>query len=131
MSIKRNQSPRSSVQPARALKKLSAGPQATFMSLVVLAVFYLVVFFAAPQELPYFMQRLVGLSNALLAMLVVLFADAELGLFRTSRSKRSILSAPLVASIVFIVIFLWWCSAWAPLKVDGAGWLTPTTTTLG
>lgn len=119
MPIKRPQPARNSAQSARALKKVSAGPQATFMSLVVLASFYVVVYFAAPPDLPYFMQRLVGLSNALLAMLVVLFADAELGLFHTSRAKRSTLGAQLVAVAVFVLVFFWWCSAWAPLKVDG------------
>ena len=49
------------------------------MTGLILLAFLLVVYFIAPEQLPVFFQRLVGVVNALLAMLMVVFAIREYG----------------------------------------------------
>ncbi len=80
----------------------------------------LIVWFAAPDlRLPRFFQLLVGAVNALLAMLVVVFAIREYGkkynrlrwplLGRVSTSK-------VVGAAMFLAVFGWWLSPWAPIR---------------
>jgi hypothetical protein len=85
---------------------------------LILIVFMLMVWFVGPSQLPMFFQRLVGLVNALLAMLVVVFAIREYGkkynrlrwpLFgRVSTSK-------VAGSFTFLAVAAWWLSSWAPI----------------
>ncbi|HEV2968359.1 MAG TPA: tetratricopeptide repeat protein [Pirellulales bacterium] len=83
----------------------------------------LVVFFVGPAELPVFFQRLVGIVNALLAMLTVVFAIREYG------KKYNRLRWPLVGrvstskvagSLTFIVVLGWWLSPWVPIPAGEA-----------
>jgi len=104
----------------RLLRQLDRTPRATLMALAMLVAFYWVVYFAAPAHLPYLLQRFVGLSNALLAMVLVLFADSELGpRLRLATTWRASRLASVAAATVFIVIFAWWLSPWAPIQVGG------------
>jgi len=108
------------VRAPRSLKKITYSPKATHVALAVLSLFYFLVYFAAPRELPYqVLQRLVGLASALLAMLVVLFADAEFGsgaLGRSAKGQSAVRPAYLLAGAVFVLTLLWWFSPWAPIK---------------
>ncbi|HKD36125.1 MAG TPA: hypothetical protein VKB78_04970, partial [Pirellulales bacterium] len=54
-------------------------PTRTRLTALILAAFLLIVWFVGPAQLPVFFQRLVGLVNAILAMLLVVFAIREYG----------------------------------------------------
>ena len=104
--------------PRNTLMKLRQPPKATLKSAGLLLTFYLLVYFAGPTELPAAMQRFVGVVNAVLAMLVVLFADAELGGERL-QLRVPFLPAQTVgrvaAGAVFLLVLAWWLSPWAPI----------------
>ena len=94
-------------------------PTRTLFAGLVLLVFMLVVWFQAPDvRLPTFFQRLLGISNALLAMLVVMFAIREYGK-RYNRLPLPVvgrLSVSKVAGFVtFLAVLAWWLSPWAPI----------------
>ncbi|HEY2147484.1 MAG TPA: hypothetical protein VGH32_06080 [Pirellulales bacterium] len=93
-------------------------PTRTRLTAFILAAFMLIVWFVGPAQLPVFFQRLVGLVNALLAMLLVVFAIREYG------KKYNRLRWPLVGrvstskvagTLVFAAVVAWWLSPWAPI----------------
>ena len=94
-------------------------PRATLAASVVLIAFMVIAYRAAPDILPTFFQRVVGVANAVLAMLVAVFAVREFGqgmnrlklpgLGRNSASK-------LLGAIVFVAVLAWWLSPWAPIE---------------
>ncbi|HEV3417213.1 MAG TPA: tetratricopeptide repeat protein [Pirellulales bacterium] len=111
--------PASAPTAARPLRQ----PTRTRLTGLILLAFMLVVFFVGPAELPVFFQRLVGIVNALLAMLTVVFAIREYG------KKYNRLRWPLVGrvstskvagSLTFVAVFGWWLSPWAPIPAGEA-----------
>lgn len=97
------------------LREADREPKATGVALAVLVAFYWLVYFAAPATLPYLMQRLVGFSSALLAALVVVFADREF--VRPTSTRRGRRVAHFLAAAVAALVFAWWLSDWAPIRV--------------
>ncbi len=101
-------------------------PKRTFLAGLLLIAFLLVVRFAAAGiQLPVFFQRLVGIVNAVLAMLVVVFAIREFA------KKYNRLRWPLLGRVstsrvaggaVLLIVCAWWLSPWAPIP---AGEVTP------
>ena len=94
-------------------------PRATFAACAVLAAFMVIAYRAAPDILPTFFQRVAGVANAVLAMLVVVFAIREFGhgfnRFHLPWFGR-ISTSKLLGAITFIGVLLWWFSPWAPIK---------------
>lgn len=94
-------------------------PARTRTSGLILIAFLLIVWFVGPVQLPTFFQRLVGLVNAILAMLVVVFAIREYGkkynrlrwplMGRVSTSK-------VAGSLTLLLVAAWWLSPWAPIQ---------------
>ncbi len=110
--------PKPSSLPA-APARLNRQPTRALYAGLLLVVFMLVVWFGAPDlRLPTFFQRLVAAVNALLAMLVVVFAIREYGkkyqrlrwplLGRVSTSK-------VAGTVTMLAVFAWWLSPWAPI----------------
>ncbi len=112
------------IRSARVRPRTCFRGQRTVYSVLLFAAFLVVVYFAVPKELPIFFQRLVGLVNALLAMVAAMFAVREhaksynrlrvpgpawLGLGRVH-------TATWVGVLAFAVTFLWWCSDLAPIR---------------
>ena len=93
-------------------------PTGTYLAATILVVFLVMVFFAGPAELPRFFQRLVGFANALLAMLVMVFAIREFGKrvnrFRVPGLGR-LSTSKLAGAAVFALVLAWWLSPWAPI----------------
>jgi hypothetical protein len=98
-------------------------PQRTAVAAVILVAFLTVAWFAAPPVLPLFFQRLVGVTGALLAALVAVFAVREFGK-RYNRLRLPwlgrISTSQAVGIVVFLAVLAWWLSPWAPIKVLGA-----------
>lgn len=103
---------------ARIRPRPARQPTRTRLTAFILAAFMLIVWFVGPAQLPVFFQRLVGLVNALLAMLLVVFAIREYG------KKYNRLRWPLVGrvstskvagTLVFAAVVAWWLSPWAPI----------------
>ena len=99
----------------------SAGPaaDAPLIAGLLWIVFMLVVWFQAPGvRLPTFFQRLVGVVNALLTMLVVMFAIREYGK-RYNRLSLPLLgrvsTSRIAGGLVFLAVLGWWLSPWAPI----------------
>ena len=94
-------------------------PTRTLIAGLLWIVFMLVVWFQAPGiRLPTFFQRLVGIANALLTMLVVMFAIREYGK-RLNRLPLPLLgrvsTSRIAGGIVFLAVLGWWISPWAPI----------------
>jgi hypothetical protein len=96
--------------------------QHTLFCLALLGAFFVVVFFlvpaALPAELPIFFQRLIGLANALLAMVTAMFAVREFG--RSYNRFRvpyigNVRTSAVIGGIVFLAVYAWWLSPWAPI----------------
>src|ERR1700676_4478017 len=108
--------------PTAAAGRTPRQPRRTLIAGLVLLVFMLLVWCQAPGvPLPTFFQHLVGLANALLAMLVVVFAIREYA----KRYNRLPLpwfgriSTSRVAGVAtFLAVCGWWLSPWAPLPAD-------------
>jgi hypothetical protein len=111
--------PKPSSLPAAPTRGTRQPTRARFAGLLLL-VFMLIVWFAAPDlRLPRFFQLLVGAVNAILAMLVVIFAIREYGkkynrlrwplLGRVSTSK-------VAGAATLAAVFGWWLSPWAPIR---------------
>jgi hypothetical protein len=93
--------------------------QQTVFCLALFLTFLIVVYFLVPNELPIFFQRLVGLVNALLAMVTAMFAVREYGKsYNRLRLPRlgSLRTSWIVGGIVFLAVLGWWFSAWAPIQ---------------
>ena len=100
--------------------------QRTMFCGALLVIFFVVVYFLLPApdswaraELPIFFQRLVGLVNALLAMVTAMFAVREYGKsynrFRVP-GLGSLRTSWIVGGIVFLAVLGWWFSPWAPIQ---------------
>ena len=92
--------------------------QRTLFCLLLLASFLVVAYFVVP-PLPDFFQRLVGLVNALLAMVTAMFAVREHG--RAYNRLRvplvgNIRTGMIVGGVVFVIVMAWWLSPWAPIQ---------------
>ena len=93
--------------------------QRALFCLLLLVSFLVVVYFVVPPQLPQFFQRLVGLVNALLAMVTVMFAVREYG--RSYNRFRlpgigSVRTSMIVGGLVFLAVFAWWFTPWAPIE---------------
>ena len=107
------------IQAKRGSRRLryQRRPQPVVMATVVLAVFYLVVFRLAPDELPWLFQRFVALTNGVLVLLVVLFAFERYRLRSGPTAARTALLVRCVAIAGFLLTVAWWLSPAAPIKV--------------
>ncbi len=88
-------------------------------SALILIVFMLIVWFVAPSQLPLFFQRLVGLVNAILAMLVAVFAIREYGK-KYNRLRWPMLgrvsTSRVIGGLMFAGVTAWWLSPFAPIQ---------------
>ena len=94
-------------------------PTRTLITGLLWVVFMLVVWFQAPDvRLPTFFQRLVGIADALLSMLVVMFAIREYGK-RYNRMPVPLLgrvsTSRVAGGLFFSAVLAWWMSPWAPI----------------
>jgi hypothetical protein len=100
----------------------------------ILVTFLVIVYFAVPSELrvPTFFQRVVGIANAVLAMLFAMAAVREFG-GRLNRVRAGgwgrISTSKVVGVLVFGAVMAWWLSPWAPIppadRVDARGTNAP------
>ncbi|MEX2141286.1 MAG: hypothetical protein WD894_18620 [Pirellulales bacterium] len=109
--------PTTSIKATRPRVRAGLRGQRTLFCLLLLMSFLVVVYFVVP-PLPAFFQRLVGLVNALLAMVAAMFAVREYG--RSYNRLRvpgvgSVRTNMIVGGLVFLVVFAWWLSPWAPI----------------
>lgn len=89
---------------------------------IVLAAFYLVIAFLAPGELPWLFQRMVGITNGLLVLLVVLFAFEDYKRRRwqpAAQRPRVALLVRCAAVALCMLTLAWWLSPAAPIKIAG------------
>jgi hypothetical protein len=112
-----------SIKPARTRLRTRLRGQRTLLCLGLLLAFFVVVFFlvpdSLPDKLPIFFQRLIGLANALLAMVTAMFAMREYG--RSYNRLRipaigSVRSSVILGGLVFLAVFAWWLTPWAPIQ---------------
>jgi len=107
-----------SLKTARPRYRAGLRGQRTFFCLFLLAAYLVVVYFLLPTQLPAFFQRLIGLVNALLAMVTTMFAVREYGR-RYNRLRLpgvgSVRSGTILGVIVFLAVVVWWFSRWAPI----------------
>jgi hypothetical protein len=98
--------------------------QRTFYCVALFITFLVVVYFVLPPpgavraSLPIFFQRLVGLANALLAMVAAMFAVREYGgSYNRLRvpSVGRVRTSVIVGGIVFLAVLAWWFSPAAPI----------------
>jgi hypothetical protein len=106
------------IKAARTRIRTRMRGQRTWFCLLLLVSFLVVVYFVVPSQLPPFFQRLVGLVNALLAMVTAMFAVREYG--RSYNRLRmpgigSIRTSMVVGVLVFVIVFVWWFTPWAPI----------------
>lgn len=106
------------------LKKQKSQPKATIIAGVLLLVFLALVFFVMPPQLPWLVQKLVGVVNAILAMLLVVFGVKEYG------KKHETIQLPLLkkvstgavgGGVLFALVMAWWLSPFAPIRVGMPG----------
>jgi hypothetical protein len=111
------------MKPARPRFRTRVRGQRTLLCVGLLLAFYVVVFFLVPDALPakldIFFQRLIGLANALLAMVTAMFAMREYG--RSYNRLRipgvgSVRSSVILGGLVFLAVFAWWLTPWAPIE---------------
>lgn len=107
-----------SIKATRTRERGGLRGQRTLFCLLLLVSFLVVVYFVVP-PLPPFFQRLVGLVNALLAMVTVMFAVREYG--RSYNRLRlpligNVRTSVLVGGLVFLAVFTWWFTPWAPIE---------------
>lgn len=110
----------------RRFKKSRSEPRPAVLTGLILVAFYILLYFAVPAELrdrmPVFLQRVVSIAAAVLAMLAVLFALRDWGFYRSVRiaGLGRVKWATIVGAIVFVAVLSWWLSPWAPLKSASA-----------
>ena len=115
----------------RSRLRTAKQPRGTLVAAAVLAAFMVIVYFAAPDVvLPTFFQRLVGIANASIAMLVVIFAVREFG-NRWNRVRvpglGRVNTSKVLGALVFVAVLAWWLSPWAPIQAASAGPTFPVT----
>jgi hypothetical protein len=93
--------------------------KAALLSGVLLLVFFVVLYAAAPERLPLLIQRLVGLASALLVMLFATLSLGEIGQsyhyfgISDTRFKRVL---GVIGWVVFALVLAWWLSRLAPIQ---------------
>lgn len=94
-----------------------------FVGLLLLVFMCMVWSLLTGIRLPTFFQRLFGLVNALLVMLVVMFAIREYG----KRYNRlplpwfgRVSTSRIAGGLAFLAVFGWWLSPWAPIPAGPA-----------
>jgi len=103
----------------RPLRTAQRPHKAALLSGVLLLVFFVVLYGAAPERLPLLIQRLVGLTSALLAMLFVTLSLEEIGHryrhfgISDARFKRLL---GIVGWVVFALVLAWWLTRLAPIQ---------------
>lgn len=117
------------MKPARPRLRTRLRGQRTWLCVGLLVAFFVVVFFLVPDsfgertgsavKLPIFFQRLIGLVNALLAMVTAMFAMREYG--RSYNRLRipgigSVRTSVILGGLVFLAVFAWWLTPWAPIQ---------------
>jgi hypothetical protein len=102
--------------PLRAVRRPR---KAALLSGVLLLVFFVVLYGAAPERLPLLIQRLVGLTSGLLVMLFVTLSLGEIGQryrhFGIS-SDRFTRLLNVVGWVAFALVLAWWFSRLAPIQ---------------
>jgi hypothetical protein len=89
------------------------------MSGVLLLVFSAVLYRAVPERLPLLIQRLVGLTSAMLVMLFVTLSLGEIGRYyrhfgiSDARFKRV---AAAIGWVAFASVLAWWLTRLAPIQ---------------
>lgn len=114
---------RSALRSARDRRE----PKATVMTASLIGLLLLMAWFVAPPAVPRLLQALVGLVNATLAMLLVVFAAREYGFaYRKRRVLGYRLGAEhLLGGVLFVVVLCWWLSPWAPIKAQDRSFSSP------
>jgi hypothetical protein len=105
----------------RQRRDLRRPAKPTIVAAALFVVFHLVAWFAGPEQLPFLIQRLVGLTGAALALLVVVFGFNEFAVEHKSfprPSRRGLDWTSVAGFSVFVLVLAWWLGPWAPIKVD-------------
>jgi hypothetical protein len=93
--------------------------KAAFLAGTLLLIFFVFLYGAAPERLPSLIQRLVGLTSALLAMLFVTLSLGEIGQqhrhFGIAEARFTRLVG-VVGWVVFAVVLAWWLTRLAPIQ---------------
>ncbi len=106
------------------LKRQREQPRATIITAALLAVFMVLLFFVMPPQLPWILQKMFAVVNAVLALLVVVFGVRELG------KKHSTVDLPfwrkidlgwLGGGVLSALVMGWWLSPFSPIKVGMPG----------
>ena len=95
-------------------------PRSTIFCGALLGIFLIMVFFVLPDQLPWAMQKLFGLVNATLAMLVVMFAVAEYGKGHPALAApifKKINAGAVGGGVLFALVLGWWQTPLAPISV--------------
>ena len=98
--------------------------KATIISAAILVVFLALVFFVLPPNLPWGMQKLVGVLNALLVMLLAIFGVKEFGeKYRTFNLPllKKIDTGIVVGCALGLLVLGWWMSPFAPIVAGTHG----------
>lgn len=107
------------------LKKRQQWRKATLVAAALLLIFMALVFFALPPQLPWAMQKLLGIVNAVLAALVGSFAIREYGQriasFQVPLIKKRGNTGVVLATGLFALVGAWWMSSFAPIAVWQGG----------
>jgi amino acid transporter len=89
------------------------------LSGALLLVFFALLYGAVPDRLPLLIQRLVGLTSALLVMLFVTLSLGEIG----RRNKNFGIAAAKYTGlingagwVVFVLVLAWWFTRLAPIQ---------------
>jgi len=102
-----------------ALRRYEHAPRASTATATILLLFYLVIFFVMPHELPGFVQRMTALTGSVLAGMFVFFAVREFS-DRPSERHRWIVRTKfgeIAGVLVFACVFAWWLSDRGPIQV--------------
>jgi len=103
-------------RPIRAVRRPR---KAALLSGVLLLVFFVVLYNAAPDRLPLLIQRMVGITSGLLAMLFVTLSVGEIGArfrhFGISSSRFTFLTN-LLGWVVFGTVLALWLTRFAPIQ---------------
>jgi hypothetical protein len=106
----------------RRFKRTRSEPRPALLTGLILVAFYIVLYFALPDELrgrmPLFLQRIVAVVAGVLAMLATMFALREWGFYRSIKIAGigNVKWATILGAVVFLAVLAWWLSPWAPLR---------------
>ena len=112
----------------RRFKRARSESRPALLAGLILVAFYIVLYFAIPDELrgrmPAFLHGIVAAVAAVLAMLATIFAMREWGVYRSVQivGVGRVKWGTILGVVVFLVVLAWWLSPWAPLRaVSGKG----------